>query len=304
MKVFAHAFLTLTALAMGLFISACADEYQDGVVLFKTGRLTEARDVLQSAVLHNPSDLKARYILANVYASLKDRQKAVEQYTYCANKAPGTKLEEFCLKAMGMQKLQSNSLPALKHPLTDLQRDTELKVDMQAYEYRNNLENQRANELKGLSSRTNAQADTINRQMALDIDNVPRYIYVGDKRYSNPDYKSDVDAIKLEAARRLDEVTKRRDSDLETLNQRFDKRLEEYMESRDGIHNALRSAKGNMQLTPHGTDMYVRNYMNFGQEKIYEPPASLQARPLTLLDKIPESSRADKIRQLRRRFED
>ncbi|MDX2106051.1 MAG: hypothetical protein SFY67_06575 [Candidatus Melainabacteria bacterium] len=304
MRVLAHAFLTLTTLAMGLFISARADEFQDGVVLFKAGRMIEARDVLLSAVKRDPSDLKARYFLANVYASLKDRQKAVEQYNYCANAAPGTKLEEFCLKAMGMQRLKPNSLPALKHPKHDLQLNTELKVDLQAYEYRHNLEKQRANELKGLSSRTNAQADTINRQMALDIDNVPRYIFVGNKRYSNPDYKSDVDSIKLEAARKLDDIANRRNADLESLNQRFDKRLEEYMESRDGIRNALKSANGNMQLTPHGTDMYVRNYMNFGQEKIYEPPQSLQARPLTLLDKIPESSRADKIRQLRRQFQD
>lgn len=303
MKVFAHAFLTFSALIMGLSNPAKADEYSDGVSLFKSGRMAEAALVLENVVKKDPSDLKARYLLGNAYASLKQRQKAVEQYSFCANAAPGTKMEEYCLKALGMQNLKTNSLPSLKHSAQDLQLDTERKLDIQAKEYQSNLDNQRKNELKGLASRLNAQAATIEKQMALDIENVPKYIYVGNKRYANSDYKTDVDLIKLEAARKLEELTARQKLDCQALNERFDKRIEEYKESHQGIRDALKSAKGNMQLTPHGTDMYVRNYMNFGQEKVWEPPASLQARPLTLLDKIPASSRADRIRQLRRQFQ-
>jgi len=305
MKVFAHAFLVFSALMAGLsfFAPAHSAEYEDGVGFFKSGKMQEAASALQIAVKKNPSDLKARYYLANTYASLGQRQKAVEQYSYCANAAPGTKMEEFCLKAMGMQNLKSNSLNSLQQPQKDLQRETETKVDMQAKEYVSSVEAQRKSELNSLSRRINAQVDTINKQMQLDIDSVPKYIYVGNKRYPNTDYASDVDRIKYNAAGRISDLTNRQNSDLAQLNERFDKRLEEYLESHDGIRTALKSAKGNMQLTPHGTDMYVRNYMNFGQEKIWEPPASLQARPLTLLDKIPEPSRADRIRQLRHQFQ-
>jgi hypothetical protein len=303
MKVFAHAFLALTALSMGLFVPVKADDFSSGMSLFKSGRMSEAALVLESVVKKDPSDLKARYLLGNAYASLKQRQKAVEQYSFCANAAPGTKMEEYCLRALGMQNLKTNSLPSLKHSNHDLQLDTERKLDIEAKEYQYNLENQRKNELNGLASRLNAQAATIDKQMALDIENVPKYIYVGDRRYPNSNYKTDVDLIKTEAARKIEELTARQKSDYQALNERFDKRIEEYMESHQGIRDALKSAKGNMQLTPHGTDMYVRNYMNFGQEKVWEPPASLQARPLTLLDKIPEPNRADRIRQLRRQFQ-
>jgi tetratricopeptide (TPR) repeat protein len=306
MKVSAHAFLAFTALFMGsLFICALsveAGEYEDAVGLYKSGKIAEAANSLQSVINKNPSDLKARYYLANAYASLGQRNKAIEQYNYCANAAPGTKMEEYCQRAMGMQNLKSNSLPGLKQPMKDLQRDTESKVEMQAKEYRANLEAQRKNEQRFLSRKIDAQVDTIRRQMTLDVDNVPRYIFVGNKAYSNRDYQTDVSKIKLDAARRISDLTSGEDSEMQKLNDRFDKKLEEFSESHDGIRTALKSAKGNMQLTPHGTDMYVRNYMNFGQEKIWEPPPSLQARPLTLLDRIPESTRADRIRQLRRQF--
>ncbi|MBP7862061.1 tetratricopeptide repeat protein [bacterium] len=307
MKVSTHAFFTLTALFMGSFfvfeLPVEAGEYEDGVGLYKSGKIAEAANLLQSFIGKNPSDLKARYYLANAYASLGQRNKAIEQYNYCANAAPGTKMEEYCLRAMGMQNLKSNSLPSLKQPMKDLQRDTESKVDMQAKEYRANLEAQRKNEQIILAKKIDAQVETIRRQMALDVDNVPRYIYIGNKIYSNRDYQTDVKKIKLEAERRISDLTSGEDSEMQRLNECFDKRLEEFSESHDGIRTALKSAKGNMQLTPHGTDMYVRNYMNFGQEKVWEPPPSLQARPLTLLDKIPESTRADRIRQLRRRFQ-
>ncbi len=303
MKVFAHAFLAFTALLMGLSLPAVAGEYEDAVALYKSGKISEAAHTLQSVVNKNSSDLKARYYLANAYASLGQRNKAIEQYNYCANAAPGTKMEEYCLRAMGMQNLKSNSLPSLQQPMKDVQRDTETKVDMQAKEYVANLESQRKSEQRVLSQKINAQIDTINKQMALDVENVPRYIYMGNKVYSNRDYQTDVKKIKLDAERRISDLTRGENSEMQKLNERFDKRLEEFAESHDGIRTALKSAKGNMQLTPHGTDMYVRNYMNFGQEKIWEPPPSLQARPLTLLDKIPEASRADRIRQLRRRFQ-
>lgn len=280
-----------------------AGEYEDAVSFYKSGKISEAASILQSVIRKNPADLKARYYLANAYASLGQRNKAIEQYSYCASAAPGTKMEEYCLRAMGMQNLKSNSLPSLQQPMKDLQRDTESKVDMQAREYVANLESQRKNEQRVLSQKINAQIDTINRQMALDVDNVPRYIYIGNKVYSNRDYQTDVKRIKLDAERRISQLTSGEDSEMQKLNERFDKRLEEFVESHDGILTALKSAKGNMQLTPHGTDMYVRNYMNFGQEKIWEPPPSLQARPLTLFDKIPESTRADRIRQLRSRFQ-
>ncbi len=303
MKVSAHAFLAFTALFIGLFLPAMAGEYEDAVGLYKSGRISEATSILQSVISKNPADLKARYYLANAYASLGQRNKAIEQYNYCANAAPGTKMEEYCLRAMGMQNLKSNSLPSLQQPMKELQRDTESKVDMQARQYIANLESQRKTEQRALSLKINAQIDTINKQMALDVENVPRYIYMGNKVYSNRDYQTDVKKIKLDAERRISDLTSGENSEMQKLNERFDKRLEEFSESHDGIRTALKSSKGNMQLTPHGTDMYVRNYMNFGQEKVWEPPPSLQARPLTLLDKIPESTRADRIRQLRRRFQ-
>lgn len=302
MKRFLPAILASSTLAIGLCTSAFASPLDDAVAVYRAGRFTESMVAFKAIIAKQPDSLEARYYLANAYASLGDIENARKQYWYCAKAAPGTKMEEYCLKALGMPKASAATSAGVKNPEKELQKVAEQKMDLQAQEYVANLEKQRNTELKNLNNKTNSQADTINRQTNMDIDNVPKYIYVGSRSYRNPYYNDEVSRLRADATQRIADLKDRMTQDAESINERFDKKAEEIKESHQGMRTALQSAKGNMQLTPHGTHMYVRNYINFGQETVYEPPVSLQARPLSINDKPPELSRAEKIKLLRKQM--
>ncbi len=301
MKLSIFPLIAAITLSFGLCHSAlAAGEFERAVAYYNAGNMKEAASHFIAIVVKNPRDLRAHYYLGNTYATLGQRDKAIAEYMYCAQAAPGTKMETLCLKAVGLQNAKLNSLPNLKDPFKNLQKDAEKKVDIQAAEYQRNQEQQRVNELKNIKSKYRAQQATINSYLRMDMANVPRHIYIGQRSISNPNYSYEIDSLKSEAARKIEDLKHREEIDQQQLNERYDKRIADYMDSHKGLRDALGSTKGNMQLTPHGTSMNVRNYMNFGQETVWEPPVSLQARPLTLQEKAPQMSRAERIRLMRK----
>lgn len=287
---------------MGFFLEASASDFEHAISLYGKGKLEDAATELNAVLTKDPNDLKVRYYLANTYARLGQRDKAIEQYTFCAKAAPGTRMEQLCNKAMGLLNAKPSGISELKNPEKYLQLNAEKKIDAQAEAYRSNLQKQRDDEIKGLGGKTRNQIDTINRYLSMDINNVPRMIYVGARSYNNPYYRDEVERLKSEAAQKVNDLQSRMEKEAKSIGERFDKRLDEIKESHEGMRNALKSAKGNMQLTPHGTSMYVRNYINFGQETVYEPPVALQARPISISEPPPQLNRAEKIRLLRKQM--
>jgi len=281
-----------------LFFSpaSMAGTYEDAVDYYNLGNMEKASCLFDAVIKEAPNNLIARFYLANSYSSMGLTQNAIDEYRICAQKNPGTKMEGQCLKAIEQLNKKLNGELKLKSPHRLLQMKSEIKIEGQASEYKIQLEKQCSIELANLKRRLAEDHWRLDQQLKKDINDI---FVVGERSDRNPVYKNSVEALNAQVAKKKLELENRLKTDCEVIIDRYNKRLQAYSNSREGLRVGLNSSNGNMQIVPHGTSMTVRNYINFGQEKIYEPPTSMQATAGSINDKLPELSRAQRIRQAR-----
>ncbi len=295
-------------LSIGVILFACPDSkagtYEDAVNYYHSGNLDEAYSRLSSIVKDDPGNFQARFYLANTYALTGQHEKAIEEYRRCANDSPGTKMEEVCLKAIEKQNDKLNASNKQKFPHMQMQMNSEIKMQKQASEYEKQLQLRCSIEVNNLKKRYAEDIARIDRQLSLDIREIPPIAYTGRSSSSNPSYQREVDRLKMPADERKKSLENRLKVESDLIIERYNKRLSAYAGSRDHLRRELNSTNGNMQVVPHGTNMNVRNYINFGQEKVYEPPVSMRATTRSINEKVPMQSfgRAELIRQTRQQF--
>ncbi len=295
-------------LAIVVILFACPDSkagtYEDAVNYYHSGNLDEAFSRFSSIVKDDPGNTQARFYLANTYALTGQHEKAIEEYRRCAKDSPGTIMEKVCLKAIEKHNDKLNASNKQKSPHSLMQMKSEMKMQKQASDYEKQLQLQCSIELNTLKKRYAEDIAVIDQQLSRDIRDIPRSAYTGNSSSSNSSYQKEVDRLKVPAEERKKFLEKRLKADSDLITERYNKRLSAYASSRDNLRSGLNSTNGNMQVVPHGTNMNVRNYINFGQEKVYEPPVSMRATTYSINEKVPilEVSRAELIRQTRQQF--
>lgn len=295
-------------LSVGVILFCCLDSkagtYEDAVNYYHGGNLDEAYSRLSSIVKDDPGNFQARFYLANTYALTGQHEKAIEEYRRCANDSPGTKMEEVCLKAIEKQNDKLNASNKQKFPHMQMQMNSEIKMQKQASEYEKQLQLRCSIEVINLKKRYAEDIARIDRQLSLDIREIPPIAYTGRSSSSNPSYQREVDRLKMPADERKKSLENRLKVESDLIIERYNKRLSAYSGSRDHLRRELNSTSGNMQVVPHGTNMNVRNYINFGQEKVYEPPVSMRATTRSINEKVPMQGvgAAELIRQTRQQF--
>jgi len=109
------------------------------------------------------------------------------------------------------------------------------------------------------------QIDFCTAQLHSDVAAVPKY-YIdrfGIKR-ENRDYGSMVQSLNDAYAIKINGIVSDLDKNCQVLKAFYTKRMTDLLSSRDNLKGQMVSRVGNNRVVAAGTNMYVRNYLNFG----------------------------------------
>lgn len=256
-----------------------ADEHAAAIGLIDKGKYEDALKLLLSHLDHNPGDLNAQYYIGNCFAKLGAKEKAAEHYGLCVKNAKDANLAATASAALAALNLSEKpdkkeaSKPAQSQPPKpesihgkseeELARHAQAESDVarQLQERLSGLEKEKEEKLSSLRKRFDSERASIERRLQEDIAAVPQFYY-SRRGYQRtvPGYYDTVSQLRTEANLRLDRLRNDESRQTDNLNDDFNKRKESLADTSATFWNQLHAKKGNVQLSPQGTNLYIRNY--------------------------------------------
>lgn len=126
----------------------------------------------------------------------------------------------------------------------------------------------------------------LRRQLNDDLGSVVKYPAGTRQDGSNREYERTIQSLKVAFATKVDNITLQLAKDCLTFENAHSRRMSELATSKDSLKTQMNSQVGSNKVVSTGTNMYVRNYVNFGgidpasQQKLTGPAAiELKASP-------------------------
>lgn len=105
---------------------------------------------------------------------------------------------------------------------------------------------------------------TISERAVQDRGSVDRYYYVGNRRFTNSDYFTQVNQITTDSNAQVDEINRQLGASALDIVARARRDIGHLDTTHSSIAEQVNSKGGISKMTSQGTDMYVRNFINFG----------------------------------------
>jgi hypothetical protein len=126
----------------------------------------------------------------------------------------------------------------------------------------------------------------LRRQLTDDLGSVVKYPAGTRQDGSNREYERTIRALKVAFATKVDNITLQLAKDCRSFETAHTRRMSELATSKDSLKTQMNSQVGSNKVVSTGTNMYVRNYVNFGgidpasQQRLTGPAAiELKASP-------------------------
>lgn len=265
--------------------TAESPELQQMLEAYKSNRIEQTLTTAKSILASDPKNATALYYMANCHLKLGHSSEAKACYQDCLRASPAdSELGQFARKALeGLSRLEQapgRGASANQTPTEEPRTLNTPRIAVQTEERKVAALTAQIETLRRRKQDAQAQISRINSDFEQAMAEIPKTIWVWSssgkriKEIDNPDYKSNYSALHSIADKKIDCINK----DIATLEKQMTDAGLATTVSLDQANNNLQSqlntsAAGTVRLTPQGTDLYVRNYINFsGQPEFHAPP--------------------------------
>lgn len=281
--------LFFSPLSAGLSAPSYKPGLKHAMTLYTAGVYGQAYDAFRNCLLAEPQNPRYYYYMGNCLLKLG----YVEPALSCFRRSVkiGTDIEcnihamralETWVPYLESQKklLTSSATIAAQNDFRPnfFGNEPEAKVSDEALERRNRLIAQKDQALKNAKTRFDREVQDLDRKLAQDQKDVPRYIYLANgKRTNNPDYDNTLDGLKRDYQNRKMDLQAGYQKNVDELGLHFDALLANEDSMYTNFKSQLRGAQSaSNKLTPINSGLYIRNYINLsGSEEESPPPPPL-----------------------------
>lgn len=285
--------LLFSSLNAGLAAPAYKPGLKQAMTLYTAGIYGQAYDAFRICLLAEPQNPRYYYYMGNCLLKLGYVEPALSCFRRSVKIGTDTECNIHALRALEtwVPYLESQKKNLTSRPAESSQPDfrpdfrpdffgnePEAKVSDEALERRNRLVAQKEQTLKNAKTRFDRDVQDLDRKLAQDQKDVPRYIYLANgKRTNNPDYENIMEDLKREYQNRKMDVQASYQKNVEEVGLHFDALLANEDSMYSNFKSQLRGAQSaSNKLTPINSGLYVRNYINLsGSEEESAPPPPL-----------------------------
>lgn len=157
-------------------------------------------------------------------------------------------------------------------------------MQIQANVMKERLIEEKDREIEAHTSSTQDKIQAVNESAEIDIAKVPQFFYNGwGYPVPNPDYERTVAYIRVDAQKKINAINKDLMAMTKTINFAYQEKLNAIDSSVANVGSQIKPGTSEIQLSPLGTNLYVKNYVNYAANTP-KPPAvtGLKAREQSL----------------------
>lgn len=257
----------------------------------------KSRDILEQLTVSYPKDPIVHYLLGNSYLAVSKFELAEREYQLCLKLNPPLIAVAQCQQALGQIRgymnartvasaVQANSAQSAAAagtpPLDPNLALNEQKLAEQQQELIQRADLEQAQMTAHHKRISDAQTSRIREQAEFEISQLQKYSYTSrGQRIMNPGYEAEARAIREEADRRIKSSLDALERNSSTIVRKADRTRNDVHRMANNLREQAQSDKGLSRLMPNGSNLYIRNYVNFGDELSEpEPQAPRPIEPL------------------------
>lgn len=253
----------------------------------------KSRDILEQLAISYPKDPIVHYLLGNSYLAVSKFELAEREYQLCLKLNPPLIAVAQCQQALGQIRAYISGRPAASSAQANNTQqsaaagvacpgasatggtappDPNLALNEQKLAEQQQELIQRADleqaQMTALHKRiSDAQASRIREQAEFEISQLQRYSYTSrGRQITNPGYEAEVRAIREDADRRIKSSLDALERNSSTIARTADRTRNDVSNMATNLREQAQSDKGASRLMPNGSNLYTRNYVNFGDE--------------------------------------
>ncbi|MBY0548829.1 MAG: hypothetical protein K2W95_16275 [Candidatus Obscuribacterales bacterium] len=264
----------------------------------------KSRDILEQLTVSYPKDPIVHYLLGNSYLAVSKFELAEREYQLCLKLNPPLIAVAQCQQALGRIRVymstrsaassaQATSAQPATYPGASTAAATtgqapldpnlalnEQKLAEQQQELIRRADMEQARMTEHHKRICDAQTSRIKEQAEFEISQLQKYTYTSrGRQITNPHYEEEARAIREDADRRIKSALDALERNSSTLGRTGDRTRNDIAAMASNLREAAQSDKGSSRLMPNGSNLYTKNYVNFGDEieREPEPPRPVEA---------------------------
>lgn len=261
--------------------------FKQAVNFYKQGQFARAIELLQTVLLSEPTNAQAHYYYGNCLA--RDGQFSAANFEYRAGYkyAPAqSSLRSYCLSGINNTTGQKTATAAeAKARVAAVDGADSAVSETKATESKGVAENQATNSsskhldqhfsqvqaeveqerLAKVAAKQKELDNAIARmqaQMREDIYQVPKYMLTD--QAANLDYNNAVQRIRTSAEEKIKIKKIDFEEEFRKINDFYAAKLQVLLSSHTNLKKQISATSGSSQVVPSNTNMYLRNYVNYG----------------------------------------
>lgn len=259
----------------------------------------KSRDILEQLCMSYPKDPVIHYLLGNSYLVASRLELAEREYQLCLKLNPAPAVLAHCQQALGQIRVYANNrssaataagaansnssngtVPANSAGSTPIDPNlmlNEQKLVEQQQELTERADLEQSQMTAHHRRISDAQTSRIREQAEFEISQLQKYSYNSrGRQVTNPGYEAEVQAIREDADRRIKASLDALERNSSTIARTADRTRNDVSKMASNLREAAQSDKGSVRLMPNGSNLYTKNYVNFGEDTEPEPPRPIQ----------------------------
>jgi tetratricopeptide (TPR) repeat protein len=256
----------------------------EAIRLFQAGNFAKVVDIASPALKLSPDDAVLRYYLANALTKLGRKNDSLAQYQKCLAGAKDAQLKTYCQQAIAV--LSMPSLPPVAPPAA-IEPDHTNVVDPAEglNERKQQVLEEKEQQLQAIRKDTDRKIEDIQRDVENQLADVPRTSLAAAGfgfrarliSVHNSEYDQIAERLRHQSQIKIDALNdecKNRQFDLSSY---YDKKAAVYDHVAPNLQSQFKVGSTSLsQVTPKGTNGYVRNIVNYGADP--DPLSPLRAK--------------------------
>lgn len=268
-----------------------------GISAYNAGQVAQAQKDLEQWVSQYPLDRLARYYLAHCLLSQGQTKEAAQNYTACCTWPKPDYISIAAKQALDLIAAKSQGASAGLSSATQVNNDA---IEKQESVLVARIKDEEKRSISEKQELLELQIENSKARLKGQIASLTRYIWIDGKKMEHPDYAPSVSSLNEQAYADQMRMTEAFNFAEANIRQAADKKIADLEQTARGMKKQMRSTHGAIGLIPDGTDLNVRNYMNFpdASESDYyrRPTVPLRAGPAQMLKLDPKVRQAPQNR--------
>ena len=278
-RFFLHVQLILLSALTSLPACAADDEILARIQsAYAKNDFAQAIELSKKLAERSPASANAHYIVGNCYLKLQNLEEARRHYEFCRTIQPKGESAAYATRALSYMSSPppGNAETNAAAPASSSQSPAGEKMNSRVKSQLEELYAKRNQETRNMLNRQYQEQDRhmqmLNKDVQKQIDAVPKLVTGAQgQMVVNSDYDDEVSRIREDAERKL-AVLQREAERIKAKLDALEKTPQDTID-KERLNAASHTSLGNglIKVTAQGSDVFVKNYMNFAGEPV-EPP--------------------------------